>query len=334
MPQRLLKKRESDVLILTESGRTIGYGHLTRSASIAEHLKKNGVPVSFIIHGEVEHSFFDGYDYTVLDWCNNLERLQLEAYRFILVDSYLADRDVTNRVFKKNQKVAFYDDGYCLDYPAGFIFNGLVYAGDLKYANKNAKYFLGPRYLPVREEFNALERITINREIKNVYLCVGSNAAAGIVPCLTGALDKMFKNIQINIVGEINSSLQGRNNNINIFNSITALQVRDLMQEADIGIGNGGQVSSELAKTGLPSILYCVVDNQERNIEYLVKNGMVLRGGSYRNSLGEVENIFRKSLEKIRPVSTRSLLSNVFYSVYNFNGAENIANVIIEACHS
>ena len=292
MRQNSLKSNSADILILTDAGKKIGRGHVTRCSAIASAIEQQGVQVVFAIHCDAVIEDLVLFDYILCDWHNGLQSLDLSRYKLVLVDSYQADSAIIDVVCTQAAKVAFYDDGCNLDLPKGYVFNGLPYAHNLCYTNKESKYFLGTKYLPVRPEFLSLSRNKVQDTIENIFICVGSSDLTNVIPYCITAIYKILKSPVITVVGHMSQPVS---NVANYYSSLSASEIMGLMATSDIAIGNGGQVSTELAKLGIPSLLYCVAQNQYMNTSYLIENKIVLDGGSYTNTPHELTCIIEKS---------------------------------------
>ncbi len=334
MPQILLNETRADILILTESGNDIGLGHVTRCMAIASALEQFRLKVVLIIN-DTEGTFSDlvKHDYVLLDWIHDLQHLDISRYKFVLMDSYLAGSRCKNRVFEQANHLAFYDDGFCLDFPGGYVFNGLIYASKLNYINNDIKYFFGTKFLPVRTEFNIAVSFNVQPDIKNIFICTGSQDTNNIVGVFLNLIGKQFSNVVVNIVGKT-AFINGNDTNlqVNQYNNLSAEEVKILMLEADIAIGNGGQISTELGKLGIPSILYCAIKNQSMNVSCLVDRGCALSGGSYLESEQEIIEVFQNSLKQIKNYNIRQNLSDSIRSCYRYDGAKRIAAVIDKMC--
>lgn len=318
MPQLPLNSIDADILFLTDCGPSIGMGHIIRCLSIAEQLEEIGLSFMFIVNYDCLESF--DCKYTCIEWQKNINDIYLDESSVIFVDSYLADYDIKEKIYQRANKAAFYDDGNCLDFPGGYVFNGLSYARDLPYTNRQAKYYLGPEYLPARSEFSNCSQLDLKSDITNVFICVGSIDTNNVIPRMIRQLDDAFSGITINIVGKFFPDVASANC-VHFYNWLSAREIKCLMEQASFAIGNGGQISVELAKLGIPSILYPAMDNQKRNVDFLFEKEAAL-------STGDDLELLSDCLKRIKKLSIRKMLSDNIYGIYRQNGSKKIAMTI------
>jgi len=82
------------VFILTEGGKNIGFGHITRCTALYQAFEERGIIPKFIVNGD--DSVFDllaDKNYEIFDWIDEKERLLelIQNVDIAIIDSYLAD---------------------------------------------------------------------------------------------------------------------------------------------------------------------------------------------------------------------------------------------------
>lgn len=81
------------VTILTEGGRDIGYGHITRCTSIYEAFEEIGKQSQLVVNGdETIEDLLKGKNYKVFNWLDDQQLLFeiLDNANIVFIDSYLA----------------------------------------------------------------------------------------------------------------------------------------------------------------------------------------------------------------------------------------------------
>ncbi len=281
-------------LILTEGGRSIGYGHVTRSLSIYQALKEAGIKVKLIVNGDSSvMSLLNGVSYEMLDWLRGedvLKEFSKTFSSFIFIDSYIAPYEFYEKASAIFCLKIFVDDFNRLKYPEGTILNGSIYANTIKYNSKN-RLLLGPKYTPLRKPFWVVGEKPINDRVERILITFGGTDTTKVitervVELLAHEYPELEKVI---IMGEGNNGkgtedlkrLYGPY--IEIFISPDAEKIKELMYNSDIAISGGGQTLYELARVGVPTIGVCLAKNQEMNLVYWEKSGFVKFAGWYHD---------------------------------------------------
>jgi len=272
------------VLILTEGGPNIGFGHLTRCNSIAEALVRRGASVLMVIHSDkltVEH--FCSHPFVILNWVDEPDLIWplITDQNLVIIDSYLASRSFYQRVSERVPMAAYLDDDNRMAYPKGVVINGSLAPEQLGYLNSsNLNYLVGWKYILLRHEFWPPSSFTINNEIRNVMLTLGGDDFRDLTPRLLQAINRRYPTIHKRVV--ITHLFKNFNGIQSLGDAFTewvvepdAGRMRLLMENCDLAISAGGQTLYELARIGLPTLVVRIADNQLSNIEGFVQKGAV-----------------------------------------------------------
>lgn len=330
-------RRKIKSLIFTEGGRSIGFGHLTRCIALAEALKDKGIHSRFVIRGDSTIlGLLRGLDYRDLDWLNNSDKAfeEAAAAELVIVDSYLARPAFYQALSRLRKNIVCLDDHNRLDYPAGTVVNGSVYAESLKYPRKySRKYLLGPAFALLRREFRAFPRKKINQDIKSVMLTFGGEDIRNTAPVILNFLTRNYPGLRKNVIA-------GKGfKNIKALQALSDKRTRLLyypdakimkmsMLNADIAISSGGQSLYEFARAGLPTIAICLAQNQEQNVEGWQERGFILCAGWYKD-----KNLLPKIKECMQSLSSqriRAKISNIGRKIIDGKGAQRIADFILK----
>lgn len=265
------------IVIITEGGKSIGFGHIVRCLSLACAFREKGHSVAFVVRGDGPFDpFLIGEDVAAFDWITERSRLSssLEGADISIVDSYGTDSDFYSDIAKLVKTVLCIDDNKRIDYPCGIVLNGNIFADDLKYpATKGVKYLLGTRYIPLRKPFWDNETRIIHKEISSVMLIMGGSDSAGLAPSIKERIHSTFPSFRIDVVSGLN-----------------AADLKRLMLGSDIAISAGGQTLYELAVTGTPAVAVNVAENQFKNVAKWESAGLLLNAGRW-DSPGLLDNI-------------------------------------------
>ncbi len=280
------------VAILTEGGRDIGFGHITRCISLADIFKEKGIDVHFIVNADNSvRPILKGKPYRLLNWLDRKTELfkMIKDTDILIVDSYLAEPGIYKRISHLIKFPVFLDDNKRFRFPRGTVVNPAIYAKDLGYPVKApTRYLLGPQYMYLRKEFGLVPRKRIRNNLKNVMVTFGGDDKRNMTPKVLKFLNATYPNLEKNIIvnrGFANAEgikkIKGKN--IKYVCNPTAKQMKDVMLFADIAITACGQTLQELARTGTPCVGISIAKNQIRNARSWAKTGFLKYIGRYNN---------------------------------------------------
>ena len=146
-----------NLLILTESGPGIGYGHLNRCLAFAEKWLETG-QVVLIDRGQPGRMEMpSGLEVRHLDWINHFDAVRadyLKANR-VLVDSYNWTDDLYQLWRPRGLEIVILDDGRAQVWTHGLIINGGIGAERSSYPTDTDtfKALTGVNWQPLRRVF-------------------------------------------------------------------------------------------------------------------------------------------------------------------------------------
>ena len=263
------------VLILTEAGKNIGFGHLTRCIGLYQSFREKRIDVEIIINADNSVDFLlQKIKYRKFNWLKNREKIftQLKNIDISIIDSYLANLEFYKRVSEIVKIPVYIDDYKRLDYPRGIVVSPSIYGDKIKYPKKkDVKYLLGKDYIILRKEFwNVPEKI-ISKEMRNVLITFGGMDYSPLAKKIVEYFKDKFK---------FNIYLVDTNKN-----KLTARKILKYMLKADICISGGGQTTYELARVGVPTIGICFARNQIYNLKYGQKAGYLKYLGWFNDKM-------------------------------------------------
>lgn len=313
----------NNVTILTEAGKTIGFGHYTRCLALYHALTKAGNQVRFIVY-ENEYVINDP-NIESLNWLNSIDSLtSISINEIAIVDSYLADESIYSLLSERYHKVVAIDDYNRINYPADFVINPNVFFEDIDYSNQKAICIGGKDYVILRPEFKEIKpKVYVDKALKNILITIGGSDFRNLLPKVISICEQL-NGMDIIVIDPENKV--GNLENIKVLPIQTAAQMTQIMQSADVVISACGQTLHELVALQKPTIGICLDIDQIPNQNYYVRHGFLMTAIQWND-----ENIEEKITEQINNYSlsvNRKSVVEVCKSLISKNGVEEIAKYI------
>lgn len=360
--------------IRVDANEIIASGHILRCITIAKEIEKHGETVLFFLADEYGSSFLkeSDFDYIVLGtlWNQPKQEIEILAHELIahkietvLFDSYQFDAEyfslLRSEFWKENKEVRFcyIDDLFEDVYPVDMIINYNAYCFDFPYYEKYAKnvqLLLGPKYVPLREEFSrtnySTKDIKENQNKRHVLLSCGGGDTLQVmkeilsvyIDLLNGAgIDCSDDEKQIAwsdivwhvVVGRFTTDKDALFElgqcccNIEIHYDIN--NMAELMGMCDMAVSAAGTMLYELCAMQCPTVFFITADNQRYDSSFFASDERMLDAGDVR---ADREACIRKILEGIQLMLTNQMLYDTMkdklVAVTDGKGAEKIAKVI------
>lgn len=263
------------VLILTEAGTKFGYGHLMRCLAIAQGFKAENIDSTFYLRGDSNpDNILKEFIWYNQDWL--IEDLDVTG-SIVIVDSYYADEQFCNKVYKTAYKVLFIDDYNRIPYPGGFVLNSVIGADGIGYPdNSEINYLLGPKYHPLRKEFWEVPEKEIKENIETILITFGGSDITNETPRVLKLLNEYYPLLKKNVIigsgfSNIDEIKKAADDKTCLIMQPDAEQMKKEMLDCDIAISAAGQTIYELARVGVPTIGLCVIENQLYNLSVWLK---------------------------------------------------------------
>ncbi len=265
------------VLIFTEGGSEIGYGHIIRCSSIYEELKKRGIDVRFIINGDfqsteilrntpVENAYWYSHAYLI-------ELIRNDDY--CVVDSYIADEDTYQLISELAKKCLYLDDYNRIKYPKGTVITPSLIKKEHINDSTLTHYVAGPHVICLRNSFASVEARSINAHLSNVLITLGGSNLTTLIIEITSGFCERYPNISFHLIlGKTITKVEIEKlkfDNLFIYKDLSADKVKELMVISDLAITGAGQTIYELIATQTPFIPIKVAENQQSIVNNLLK---------------------------------------------------------------
>ena len=313
------------VFIITEGGKDIGFGHVTRCLSLYQAFEEKGIKPKFTINGDNDiECLLNGANYQLLNWIEKPDKIfkLIKDADIAIIDSYLADISFYNTLSDLVKIPVYIDDDKRLDYPDGVVLNGNIHAEKLNYPKKDGiTYLLGTKYTPLRKEFWEVPEKKIKEKIESVMVTFGGDDAKNMTPKILKFLNKEYSNLKKNIIigrafqniDEIKKEKKEEDKSTNLIYYPNAQKIKETMLKSDIAISAGGQTLYELARIGVPTVGICIAENQLGSIREWEKIGFLGNAGWYNedNIIARVDRLL-KHLKNIKLRETKSKIGKKF----------------------
>jgi len=268
-----------EVIILTEAGKSYGYGHLTRCLAIAQGFKENNVNSHFFLRGDSQPKMMlNEFDWQSIDW---IEHEVDVLGKIVILDSYHTDEEFCKKIFNKADRVLFVDDNNRVPYPGGYVLNSVIGAENIDYPlNDKITYLFGPAYHPLRKEFWHVPDKVIRRNIEKILITFGGTDVTNETPGVLRFLTNEYVNLEKHVVigkgfTNVDEIKAVEDENTVLIYYPDAATMKNEMLECDVAISAAGQTIYELARVGVFTYAVKVAENQDKNLTRWMETGFL-----------------------------------------------------------
>ena len=328
------------LVVLTEGGKEIGFGHITRTLSLATVFYEFGYDIHFIVYGDKSIvDILKNFSYTLLDWHVENKKLIniLKKHSLILLDSMIVSDDKIKIIESLDTPLIYIDDEKrrnILD--KGFVIDWTINTEKQNHfqpQKKDVTYFLGSIYTPLRKPFKTALKHQPKKDINSVFITFGGSDIRDLTPKIIKILNQHLPNLIKNVVigggfDNTDKIKQLQDKNLNLIYNADAKTMIKYMQSSDIAIASGGQTLYELVCIGLPSLSILVVDNAKDDTMGWDEVGIIKYIGTYAD-VGLEEKLI-KSIEFLSDKQTREQLADKSKKYISGDGATLLVKSILE----
>ena len=344
------------VYFRTDGNSHIATGHLVRCLSIADACFSLGMKVCFLVSDHESKALFQSFDpacrfpVRILETASydDLEKelpellsILSDSRQFFFLDSYYVTEHYLSAV-RIAAKVAYLDDLQLFDYPADLLINYDVIpesrSASYQAAYQNAaRTLLGASYTPLRAQFTNLQPYCRDR-VSNILVTTGGSDPYHFCLRLIAAFrENSFLHLcQLHVVvGRLN---EDKDKLYKLADELPFLQLHEnvsdmasLMASCDLAVSAAGTTLYELCAAGVPSIGFCLADNQLTAAKAFDEAGAIPCAGDIRRScdevLGNVMNFVTYMSENSKK---RKAALETMRQLVDGKGAVRIAEALIE----
>ena len=191
-------KKINRVIIFTEGGDNIGFGHITRCSALYEEIESRDIEVLFVIFGKNIDDLLKGKRYLNKDWKDReFLKFFLKEDDYIIIDSYLADIETYKFISESTKKCLYIDDNNRISYPKGIVLNPVLY-DEVVYKTENI-VLQGKDYIILRKEFLETTTDTVEKNI-DVLITLGGTDIRNLTPKLLQIIKRINSKLKIAVV--------------------------------------------------------------------------------------------------------------------------------------
>jgi UDP-2,4-diacetamido-2,4,6-trideoxy-beta-L-altropyranose hydrolase len=352
------------IAIRTDASNQVGSGHFMRCLTLAIELKMQGAQICFVSRSlpqhfiemlklenmayvplsegceldqvdELAHSYWLGTSQAV-DAQLTIQALGNQYFDWIVVDHYGLDIRWESAVRICCKKMLVIDDLADRVHDCDVLVDQNYYEDMLtRYVDKvpvNCQLLLGPRYALLRREFLALREQfkRTNGIVKRILVFFGGVDIDNCTGLTIQALAKLKVDQHVDVVvGAKHPNLEYLQQACDAngyFCHVQTANMAELMAEADLAIGAGGSATWERCCLGLPTITFCLAENQRKLITDAATQGLLYAPISCDQTFITVVQHHIKSL--LENPSLRKLISQNGQNLVNGLGAQRVASTL------
>lgn len=267
----------NELVIYTEAGQGIGYGHFMRCKSIADAFSRNGFKTNIILYLKGEEGILDK-EIQLGNWHQDSTLRNGNNKTLAIIDSYLAGAETYAEIASTYQHVCAIDDFNRIVYPVPLVLNPGVTLEQLDYSNQTGTLLMGKDYIVIRKEFKLANRElqSIHTKIEHVVITIGGSDVHNISAILCEIIKSKLPRSSITLISPDHHSGDNLNHlfpDIQILGQQTADEMIKLYQASDLVICGCGQTLHELAYLGTPAIGIFMSPDQKLNQNFYLNQG-------------------------------------------------------------
>jgi UDP-2,4-diacetamido-2,4,6-trideoxy-beta-L-altropyranose hydrolase len=327
------------ILFRADGSKEIGMGHIVRCLALADELKNNNpdLEVVFITKYEVGKRIIEEKDYNVIlatdDGIIQIKNLADEDT--LLITDFL---DTDNQYISEIKKTAglgviSIDNNTKLKrIDADIVINANVFDDGDKKVIGSTRYFLGPKYMILREEFEVAhkEKKKIKNKVETILVMFGGTDPGGYTIKVADALKNIHDGVHINLIlgpafsysNKLDEVLSETNRKFDLL--LSPKNLIEIMKNADIAITAAGIVLYELATLGIPSIVLPQAKHQEDIAKTFEKSRACVNIGIYPSG----ELIYNSTIRLMEDDPLRRQLSENAQQFVDGKGAERVIKLL------
>ena len=320
------------LLIFTDAGNEVGYGHLTRCRSIAAIFTQRGYKTRIAVQAT---NIQLNSNEELVQW-HELGTATCEAIRnadIVLVDSIMASESHVESILTISSNAVIIDDFLHRSYSKGIIVDWTPGAENNPQLNQKppVRYLVGSQYCALRPPFWTPRERTFPAQPAKILVTLGGSDIRLLTSPVVRHLLTNFPHVQVHAVvgGGMSDTKEYREfalMGVQVHNNLDATGMCDLMDAVDLAISGGGQTLYEIACRGLPSIAINLIDNQTADINNFSSSGFSCTAGKWDDP-GLLDRII-DCVNSLWGIPERVRASTIGRSLVDGKGAVRLADEI------
>ncbi len=304
------------ILIRVDSSHQIGTGHFMRCLSLADEISRHNVSVTFI-SASMESHLVDmilerGFQFFMLSQSSGLKNISTklrhsdwlrgsqaedaracmnvignQVFDWLIVDHYALDISWERLMQNTAKAIMVIDDLADREHDCDVLLDQNFYLNmDNRYSNlvpEHCRVLLGPKYTLLRKEFGELrEKVKVREsEVNNILISFGGVDVDNDTTLAINAVRALGPQFKATVViGKHHRFKEKITEMCNSFGydlHVQTNQMGALMLKSQLSISSGGATIWERSCLGLPSIVYPIAFNQEKQIDDLAISGYLYK---------------------------------------------------------
>ncbi|MDQ1340145.1 MAG: UDP-2,4-diacetamido-2,4, 6-trideoxy-beta-L-altropyranose hydrolase [Campylobacterota bacterium] len=280
------------VLVRADASVQIGTGHIMRTLTLSNELKKNSFEVIFLtkkLEGNLDEVIVkNGFEVINVDsFCESdevLEIIKRKNASLIIFDNYGIDYEYEKKIKQNSDIKIFSFDDTGEKHFCDILLNQNIYAKKEDYKGlvpQNCYVLAGAQYALLRDEFKNIkikEKIEIDRKKINILVTLGGSDERNVGENVMQVIEKiddlnLFTTV---IAGKSNPHFLklenfAKNSKKDFLVLKSSENMAQLMNDSDIAITAGGSTVLEVLFLLLPSITIELASNQHKIVQELKK---------------------------------------------------------------
>ena len=328
-----------------------GGGHVYRCLPIYEELTKQNWNCVFLINESALDLIpeLSKCEYIVYRKKNVLNQL-ISSYfkgkvRYLFIDDYSFSKDSESPLRDSAKQLIIFDDTADIKHDGDYFIcispslNQDAYKSKVP---KNSKFLLGPSFASLRDLFflNRFSALESKQDIvENIFISAGASDPLGITELFVEAICLTNYRKRLSIVLGSNNKLSSKskrllkNNNIDFKAYSSVVDIANIMSSSDIALGASGNSSWERCCLGIPSVIFEIASNQNKNAKYLENVGAAINLGKPQDlSVSDVSIVIQKIIDD--PIRRAEMSSSAFRVTDGFGTRRILANISPEISKS
>lgn len=351
------------IIFRADGNPDIGAGHIMRCLSIADAALEMGKCSTFITasphfkdiivqHGHKNEILNTKFTDMLLE-LDRISNLLIHCHpEALIVDSYYVTQDYLNSLkelcCETGSKLTYIDDVMTFAYPCDILINYNIYASEreknyrslYRAAKENLPLLLlGPKYAPLRYEFQNLPKRKLKENVENILVSTGGSDPEHmnleILEILKeykkrGKMLKFCFHFVIGTMNEDKKKMEEASENIpGVVLHYNVLNMSELMQNCDLAISAAGSTLYELCATQTPTNIYVAADNQIPGAESFESHGLLKNCGDVRDSSPRkvAEKLVEETMKLAEDYSRRVRFAGRMGEIVDGYGARRIAEI-------
>lgn len=322
------------LLILTEAGDGIGFGHYTRCSAIRNAALNLNIDCLTVVNWIGEQLFPE--ENMAVSWIDDLETVtnRFHDYDTVIIDSYKLPVEGYQFLKPHFDKLIVIDDYNRISYPADLLINPNVYFNEMDYSNQSAQCYGGEEYIILRDDFRNYKHNSEKRLGNKLLITLGGSDFNNLLPIICEAIQH-FKSFHVTVIcpeKEKTNILSKKFPHFIFKGSLSSLEMFEEFLVSDIVISGCGQTLHELASLGKPTIGIRVGDDQLLNQAFYFKKGFLSHLISHDDI--DIHQQLGDAVKFIDNAAFRKIISAHSRNFIRTNGIDNIISLLFSGYES